>query len=76
MEDGCGDPRRKGTAPGTGFAIGRELIQTKLTLKPYYLSMSWCNPSQQLSPTQLLAHSSPGGLGERIRRAKVRKLVG
>ena len=36
----------------------------------------WFNPSQQLSPTQPLAHSPLSGNGERIGRVKVRKLVG
>jgi len=35
----------------------------------------WINPGRQLSPTQLLAHSSPGGMGKRIKRVKGRKLV-
>ena len=38
--------------------------------------MSWFNPSKQLSPTQLLAHSPHNGTEERIRRVKVRKLMG
>ena len=36
----------------------------------------WFNSSWQLSPTEPLAHSTPGGMGERIRRVKVRKLMG
>ena len=36
----------------------------------------WFNTSWQLSTTQLLAHSPPGGMTERIGRVKVRKLVG
>ena len=38
--------------------------------------LSWFNPSQQLSTTQLLAHSPCVGIGERLGRVKVRKLVG
>ena len=34
------------------------------------------NPREQLSPTQPLAHSHHSGMGERIGRVKVRKLVG
>ncbi|KAK4805324.1 hypothetical protein QYF61_018187 [Mycteria americana] len=33
--------------------------------------LSWFSPSQQLSTTQLLAHSPPGGMGERIGRAEI-----
>ncbi|KAK4806833.1 hypothetical protein QYF61_005629 [Mycteria americana] len=38
--------------------------------------LSWFNPSRQQSATQLLAHSPSSGMGERIGRAKVRKLEG
>ncbi|KAK4827442.1 hypothetical protein QYF61_017999 [Mycteria americana] len=34
--------------------------------------LSWFSPSRQLSTTQPLAHSPPGGMGERIGRAKLK----
>ena len=37
--------------------------------------LSWLKPIRQLSTTQPLVYSLPGGMGERIRRVKVRKLV-
>ena len=51
--------------------------QTFLCFSVFLFSlMSWFNPSQQLSTTQLLAHSPTGGMGERIGRVKVRKFMG
>ena len=38
--------------------------------------MLWFNPSWQLSTTQPLTHLPHSGIGERIRRIKVRKLMG
>ena len=39
-------------------------------------TVSWFNSSQQLSPTQPLTHLPHSGMGEKIRRVKVRKLMG
>jgi len=41
-----------------------------------FTAVLWFNSSRQLSTTQLLAHSPPSGMGERIGRVEVRKLVG
>ena len=42
----------------------------------YCMILSWFNRSQQLCTTQPLANSPRIRMGERIRRVKVRKLVG
>lgn len=44
--------------------------------RDYCPAVSWFKHSQQLSITQTLAHFSLGGMTERIRRIKVRKLMG
>ena len=45
------------------------------SLSDFINPVSWFNPSQQLSTTQPLAPSPRGGMGERLGRVKVRKLV-
>ena len=37
--------------------------------------MLWFNPGGQWSPTQMITHSPPCGVGERFGRVKVRKLL-
>ena len=54
------------------------MLVTKAATAVYIVAfcLLWFNLSWQLSPTQLLAHSPRVGMGERIGRVKVRKLVG
>jgi len=51
--------------------LGREVY-----VWPFASRAAWFNPRQQLSTTKPLTHSPLGGVGERIGRVKVRKLVG
>lgn len=41
-----------------------------------FFHVAWFNLRQPVSPTQLLAHSPHGEIGERIRGVKARKLIG
>ena len=54
------------------------LLGCVISTDPHWL-LSWFNPSQQLGPTQPLTHTpshpTPGGVGKKIRRVKVRNLV-
>jgi len=40
------------------------------------VQVSWFNPNQQLSTTRPLTHCSHTGVGERVGRVKMRKLLG
>lgn len=59
----------------TSFAYLPFSFYTKYNFKERNLYMSWFNPGRQLSLTQSLGHSLPGGIRERIGKVKVRKLI-
>lgn len=64
------DPYQTGHYPNCNKSSG-----LKSSIYGVEAQVLWFNPSQQLSNTQLLAHSLLAGWGKRIGRLKVRKLV-